>query len=374
MRNINIIFFLGLLTVACKTEIPVNEPVSETAPLSTEQISLAGVELDQLRQQLVQEKISCTGIIDLPPQSIHYVHPPHMGFVGGVPQIIGDYVRKGQVLTRISHPDLLSKQKDYLESEIALIAAEKDFQRKQGLQANKATSELAFEKAENIYQQALVHRNALKAEMKSIGIKVDALLESKELQNSIAILAPRSGYIDAIHTRPGKLCLTTEALYQIVDLNHMHLELNVLAKDISKIKTDQKVELQTAGHSETIAAEIHRLAPGIDPDTKTAQVHAHIVQPDKGKSPKLLPGAFINAQIIIEERNAWVLPEGGVLRTGTEAFVFAKTLELYEKIKVNTGFIGDGIVEILNSEALQGKSLVSKGAYYINASLTEEEE
>lgn len=373
MKNlIVIIVFLGAALVACSPRME-SPAASETDPtnLQAAQVKMAGIQTDTLQRRTMTSSIECTGMVGLPPQSIQFVHAPHHGFVGTVPQIVGDYVRKGQILTTVSHPDLLTKQRQYLEGKVAVRTLEKDFQRKKNLAATEAGSQLAREQAELAYQQADIQTRALKKELETIGINVPKLEETGELQASIPILAPRSGYIDAIHARPGKLCQPEETLYQILDLSHIHLELQVLAKDMHRIQEDQRVRIQLAGREEVVEATIHRLSPSVDPETKTYGVHAHLRQPEAAREMGLMPGAFIQAQIILQETQTWVMPNSGVLRSGAGDFVFLAEEDNYRKVPVKVGLIDETYTEILNPQPLIGKNLVTRGAYYANSTIEE---
>ena len=60
-------------------------------------------------------------------------------------------VRKGEVLAVMEDVQFISLQQDYLLAKSKLALAEGEFQRQQGLNADKASSDKVFQQAQNEY-------------------------------------------------------------------------------------------------------------------------------------------------------------------------------------------------------------------------------
>ncbi len=350
-------------------EMPEAVPVSNAINLSDEQMALAGIEIGQPQKRVLSEKINCTGTVEVPPQSLASVYSPVQGFVKKVNHLVGDYVRKGELLTSISHPDLVKLQREFLEVHSQLSFLEKDYQRKQTLAAGDAASQRSKEEAQAKLELEKARYSGLKAELGMIGISTKKLEESGEIQGAIGLVAPVNGYISKVGVNLGKLVTPSDLLFEVVDNRHTHLELMVFAKDLSKIIKGQRVESSMPGNDEVHEGEVHLVGKMIDLESKTALVHSHL---EKEPSP-LTPGTFMRAAIFTKGREVWTVPETAVVRESNEAFVFIKTKDGFEKKMVGTGMEDDGFVEITGLDFSENNQVALVGAYYLNGSEGDEE-
>ena len=133
------VFLLGLLFSSCGNSSPEEVAVGASSDavavvaLDSAQLKMAGVETGQARLRRMAELIGSRGRVEAPPQSIASVYAPMSGFVRWVRHYPGDYVRKGTVLTELSHPDLVKLQGDFLECQSKLSFLRKDYVRKSEL-------------------------------------------------------------------------------------------------------------------------------------------------------------------------------------------------------------------------------------------------
>ena len=350
-------------------ETPEAIPVSAAIELSDEQMALAGIELGQPQKRVLSEKINCTGTVEVPPQSLASVYSPVQGFVKKVNHLPGDYVRKGELLTTISHPDMVKLQREFLEVNSQLSFLEKNYQRKQTLAAGNAASQRSLEEAKAKWDLEKARHNGLKAELGMIGISTKKLEEGGEIQGAIGLVTPVSGYVSKVDVNLGKLVTPNNLLFQVVDNSHTHLELQVFAKDLNKIKKGQLIECNMPGSDEVYTAKVHLTGKMIDLESKTAMVHGHF---EKEPTP-LAPGTFMQATLFTKGKEVWTVPETALVRQGGEVFIFVKNKDGFEKMTVVTGMSGEGVVEIMGLDFSANKQVALAGAYYLNGSADEEQ-
>ena len=369
--KINSIFFALSLMAGCSSdhshdneETPAANHASATIHLTAEQMALAGIEIGQPEKRTLSEKINCTGTVEVPPQSLASVYSPVQGFVKKVVHLPGDYVRKGEVLTTISHPDLVKLQREFLEVKSQLSFLENDYFRKQKLAEGDAASQRSLEEAQARFDFEKARFNGLKAELGMIGISTQRLEESGEVQGAISLVAPVSGHVSKVAVNLGKLVTPNDLLFEVVDNSHTHLEMQVFAKDLSKIKEGQRIECTMPGSAEVYRGEVHLVGKMIDLETKTAMVHGHF---EKEPTP-LAPGTFMQATIFTEGKEAWTVPETAVVRQGGETFIFIKNKDGFEKVAVQAGLSMDGYVEVAGPDFSKTGEIALAGAYYLNGS------
>ncbi|HMQ48550.1 MAG TPA: efflux RND transporter periplasmic adaptor subunit [Saprospiraceae bacterium] len=367
MKNILFLisFFFLLLVVSCSNQ----QPEEETPPtmseesgifLSKAQMNLAGIETGVVEKRKMAAFIECTGQIEAPPQSVISVYSPVQGVVQQVKYLPGDFVKKGAWLTALSHPDLIRLQREWLEVQSRLPFLKGEFQRKETLLQSDAASRRAYEEAEANYKSQLAHANGLKAELELIGIDADQLLADGKIQPSIPIYAPASAYLTEVNINPGKLVGPSDKLYEMVDDSHLHLELQVFAKDLPQVKPGQHLEVKTPG-GESLTGVVHQVGKVIDQEKKTAMVHGHF----EGPLPHAPAGTFLNARIYLAEQEVTALPHAALVTEGEKQYVFVYQNDRFEKVAVETGLKDATHVELRQWNYPPETKVAVKGAYYI---------
>jgi len=368
-----VLFFSFITLAACtsepspggETEAPAQEEAtSTTVSITGEQMRLADIQLGRPVSRSISDFVECTGMVEVPPNNRHLVHAPVTGFVGKVPQLIGDYVRRGSRLTTLRHPELIQKQRLLLETAAQLDMLENEVERKRVLAAEDAASQRAFEQAEAQFFTQKATFDGLAVELSMIGIDTSRVLAGN-YQATIGIYAPVSGYVEQVNVNPGKLINGADLLYEVLDVTHQHIELKVYAQDLPKIKEEQRISVNVAGSDQRIPAYVHRVGQSIHPATKTAVVHGHF----RGEESPLKPGTYIQARIFLDSTTVLSVPEEAVVREGEDAFVFVQMDESFKKQPVRTGRENDGYVELLDFNLPEGRQMVVKGAYYLNGSM-----
>ncbi len=378
MRSI----IISLLSLAVLAALPAckgkqNDPAETREPaassgsivvLSAEQARLAQIQTGTAEMRTLELAITCTGMVDVPPQNVIAVHAPVKGIVRNVTQLPGTFLRKGQLLTSLSHPDLVRLQREFLENQSQLDMLEKEFKRKQALASNEATSQRALEQAKAEYELARARSQGLKAELKLVGIDVANLESTQHIQEQITLYSPVSGYVDQVNINPGKLVNAEDLLYTILDVSHVHAELNVFARDIPRLKEGQRIEVRVPGNDKAYPAEVHLLSRMVNPDDKTIRVHGHFSPEPKD----LFPGSFLQAKIFTENSRQPCVPETALIREGDASFVFVKKGEGFEKTPVRT--VGNDGKYVALLDLPTGAVVALTGAYYLNGVLAGGEE
>ncbi len=66
-------------------------------------------------------------------------------------------------------------------------------------------------------------------------------LEKGEIQPTVNLYAPISGYVTEVNVNLGKYVSPTDVMFEIVDTEHLHAELTVFERDVPRLKIGQKV-------------------------------------------------------------------------------------------------------------------------------------
>lgn len=362
-------FFLTLLSCGSAPEKAQEQTESGKVKLSEEQMRSNGIETGKLSHKELALRLPCNGMIEVPPQNKASVHSPVKGFVKEILVIQGDHVHHGDALFRIEYPEFARVQREMLESDAKLKYLLNEFERKKQLRKDDAASLRELELAESEWKTEQARLEGLKAELSASGFSVEQILQSGKIQNSIAIRAPFNGEVSALNVNLGKLVNPEDLLAELVNTEHLHMELRVFARDIAMVKEGQAIEFSVGGIDSLYRGTVYLVGAVVDPANNTVMVHAHIDSPGK-----FTAGVYTQATILAGSHKALVIPKGGLIKIADEYFVFRQTPEGFEKIKVEIRSEDLEHTEIILPEGVSEEEVfVTSGAYYLNEVPAEEE-
>ncbi|MDQ1089794.1 efflux RND transporter periplasmic adaptor subunit [Siphonobacter sp. SORGH_AS_1065] len=342
-------------------------------PIPVAMVKQAGIETGVVDEISLAETIQANGIIQAPPQYIATISAPLGGFVKKMNLLQGSFVRQGQAVVELEHPDYIKLQQEYLQALSRIDFLGKELERQTELEKENVGARRKLEQSDSDYKatQALV--TSLEAQLRLLGINPKSVRQGSIL-STIQLRAPFSGYVQAINVNIGRHVNANEALMEIVNKQHLHVALNVFEKDIAKVKEGQLIHFAlTQGNTEEQTARIELVAQTFDGDTKTVKVQGHLL----ANSASMVPGAYVRAQIVTDQKKVPALPNEAIIRDGSKSFVYRlekKDQQYYyfKKIPVKIGTSEKGYTEII-LETPSPLPLVKKGSYFISAELAKAE-
>lgn len=292
----------------------------EEIKLSANQIKTIGLEYGSFQQIKVSNYIKASGQLDLPPNNVIAIHAPQAGFVQQSNYLVGDKVQKGQVLTTLAHPSYIQLQQKYLEAYSQFQFLEKELERQKELNKVNANAEKKLQEVQSNYLSTLANKNALAEQLKFMGISISALQQGK-ITSKIDLKAPSDGYITHMNIHKGLFVKPEEELFEIVDNDHMHIELQIFEKDLFKLKKGQKISFTLPAISDKVYdAKVYLIGQSFDNESKTVQVHGHLIH----ENPKFIKGLFTDAKVWLDEQTVNALPSKAVIQEKGKAFIFVK--------------------------------------------------
>jgi len=352
-----------------------HDEASTIIKLQLKQLDVMNIELGPIQKVNLGATLKVNGQLELPPQKMASVSAIIGGRVQSVAVIEGDFVNEGQIIARLSNPEFITMQREYLTAKSNISYLEKDYERKEELLKDGITSSKSFQQAEAAYFEGKSLLNASRSTLQLMGVSVSTL-ESGQIVSSIPIRAPIKGYIQKVQINIGRSVLAEQEMFEIVDNEHLHIGLKVFEKDIGKAKVGQKIAFSLTTRPDKIyEGEIFALGRAFDTDTRAVKVHARII----GTHDGLLTGMFVEARIITADSKVDALPEEAFVRENGLDFIFIQKrkgenyVEL-EKIQVNKGVNDLGYSEVVFiNQTHKDTIMVTKGAYYVNAELNKGE-
>jgi cobalt-zinc-cadmium efflux system membrane fusion protein len=313
-----------------------------------------------MSKQWVAETIECTGYIDVPPTNKATIHAPINGLVMHINAVEGRKVAAGEELLVIADQAIAELKEAFLDQKLNLAYWENEFRRKEKLYKQEAISKKEFLHTQNTLEREKYAYQSLREQLSFIGITEQELLQ-KGISSKISIRSPLAGFVSDVFVNLGSFVNENTQMVEIINYDHIHLELYVYSADIHQIKIGQGVKFQLTGTDAGGWGYIQLIGKKVDEQNRSVLIHAHINETDQ----QLTIGSSITAQILTRADSVFCIPESAVIREGSKRYVFTEAGDQFVKTEVQIGRAYNDFAEVLNYQSLAGKAIVLQGGYYL---------
>ncbi|MEI3797206.1 MULTISPECIES: efflux RND transporter periplasmic adaptor subunit [unclassified Chitinophaga] len=361
MKKLLLTAGIAILATACKEKIPVYT----------------------VQQRTLNEAVYASG--EIMPQAYYFLKSNSADLLLQVKVKEGDAVNRDQVLAVLGTPSQLT-QSDILHRQVALAGRnaeegsatlnelkERIEQARQKYEADNLNAarytDLAKDKAvaekdaeqtrleaanslhtyRSLQQQYLAQKNAL----------ADKLLQTREqlaannqVREGKVLKSPVDGSVFKVYLKEGELAPLNDPVMMIGLPGKFKLELLVDERDISKIKTGQKVYFETDVYAgKQFAATINKIIPVLQKESRSFQVEAAVLD-----SNAFYPQSSVEANIIIRENiRALMIPADYLLKGDS---VYLQQGKEWRKTHITTHTKSGEWVEITGG--LQAGDIIAK--------------
>jgi HlyD family secretion protein len=232
---------------------------------------------------------------------------------------LGDRVRRGQLIAKIEDFEIVEqvKQADaslevakatIRQREADLKVAELNFERSKNLFGRQLLAKQALDDAESRFLAAQAQLDLSRAQSTQTGARLD------ELQINLAntrIISPVDGYVGKRNADAGAWVSQNAPVVSVVDISRLRLVANVVEKDLRLVNPGDPATFEVdAFPGEQFKGRIARVAPVLDPATRTAPMEVEIVNAEN----RLKPGMYARVLLQIEEhKDATLVPKVAIV-------------------------------------------------------------
>jgi len=247
------------------------------------------------------------------------IAPKISGRLAAVTVRLGDRVTEGQVVARVEDSEV---REQVAQAEASFEVAAATIRQRE---ADLKFAETSLERSRNLYQRQLLPRQTLddnEARQQSALAQLDlaraqynqarARLEELRITRShAAIVSPVNGFVGRRHLDPGAYVTSSSPVMSLVDIRVVRLVVNLVERDLRRVVrgTDASVRVD-AFPSETFEGHVARIAPVLDPATRTAEIEIEIPNPEF----RLKPGMYARVQLVTARRpRTLVIPRNALI-------------------------------------------------------------
>jgi RND family efflux transporter MFP subunit len=325
------------------------------------------VELGNATRGLVTEELTVVGTL-IGAATVE-VAPKVSGRLEAIRVRLGDPVRRGELIARVEDEQFLQQVKQAEASfavagatvrqrDADLAFAQTNLERSQNLFEQDLLSSQDIDDAQARHQAAVAQRDLALAQL----AQAEARLEELRITlDNTEIRSPVDGFVGRRHLDPGAFVTSSTPVVSVVDISFVRLVVNLVEKDLRRVRAGVAANVEVDAYpDETFNGQVARIAPILNPATRTAEMEIEIPNPDF----RLKPGMYARVDLLVAERpDALVVPRNAVVSVDNRRGVFVvnddgSTVRFQE---VTTGIENQERAEILTGLD-EGMQVVTTGA------------
>jgi len=350
-------------------------PAAEATPL------LPAITVSVVEQRVLRDRAIVTGLIG-PVESVQVAPLIEGQPIEALLADVGDIVTEGQTLAILSKTTL-ELQKSQLAASLAqarAIIAQAEAQmleartaadeaqrvnertaslRKQG-SASQAAADTANSNAISATARVTVAVQSLEG-ARAQATFVAAQTDNIDLQlRRTEVKSPVNGEITQRNAVVGSIASAAGGpMFKLIRDGALEMDADVAEVDMMRVAKGQKVLLSLVGTDAPLTGTVRLVEPTIDPTTRLGRARIKLDEPVKVRS-----GMFVDAEVMVSERETLAVPVTAVGRTSQGASVKRVQDGLVTQVPVKTGIRDSGWVEILSGlEA--GDTIVTKAGAFV---------
>ena len=338
-------------------------PAAENAiQISSEQIANLGVKLGKLTPVQQIPGLYAPAKVVIPPSREYVVSASAAGVINQLLVAVGDKVEKGAVLARVSSPDLLVLQQQYLKAASDLQLSQSAYNRDQKMLAEGVIAERRWQETRSQHSTVVSAAHEARQLLAVAGMPeadINRLARTRRFNSVLTVYAPIAGVVLEQMAATGESINNLAPLYRLANLDELWLDINIPQERIGSIKVGDQVAVENSG----LSAHISLLGQSVNAENQTLLARAVI----KGAPLPVRPGQKITVQIIQAiEKQAFKVPHTAIAQNEGKAFIFVRNEQGFKVLPVTV--IGKQETDsIINGDLLGNENIAINGAVALKA-------
>jgi RND family efflux transporter MFP subunit len=305
---------LGALSCSGNESAPVvlsesagSMPAPDTALLGARAATIAGIDTVRVLRRAWRDEWTVPARLALDPDGTQAIGSLVEGRVTRVLVLPGDRVREGQLLLAISSPQLLDARQALVASEAALKTAESDLRlvtasaaRTERLHAAKAASRADLERERAAKTAAEAAHARFAAEVQRARFAYAQLGGSAEGTSGVSeasIRSPMNGVVVARAAEPGQVVSAGTPLLTVSRMSTLALVIQAPEEAAGSVQPGAPLRFTVRAYPRReFEARVTRVAPALDPRTRTLEVVASVANDSGDLRPEMFATAALEGR------------------------------------------------------------------------------
>lgn len=265
---------IGLYSLAlqsCSTDAAKNTP---EAKFTLSDSLYHTLEIDTVRECQVENSITLNGKITFNQDNVVQLFPMVSGKISDIRVMLGDYVRKGQVLAVIRSSEMAGYNSNLVNAQTGLEVAKKELDATSDMYKSGLSSQKDYLSAQAAYQQAVAELARIKEVIQ---------INGGGAQGNYIVKTPIDGFVVEKNVTNNMDIRGDNAtdLFTISDLKNIWVIANVYESNIADVNLGDSVNITTLSYPDKIfRGKVDKILNVLDPVNKVMKVR--IVLPNPG--------------------------------------------------------------------------------------------
>jgi cobalt-zinc-cadmium efflux system membrane fusion protein len=354
-KNISIHILFALLLLSCGKED--KKADTETKSKFTLNDSMnAKIEISTVSVETVKGQLTLNAKVSADENNVMDIFPLVGGNVREIYGLLGQYVKKGDILAVIFSSEIAEYDKE-------MKAAQQDL----------ALAEKSLKNGREMYDSRLIAEKELlplQYEVDKAKLAIRRLEETKKLygtndRSEYVVRAPMSGFIINKNISKDQQLRSDngQSIYTIAEINEIWVLANVYESDISRIQVGQEASIEMISYpGEKIKGKIDKIFTVLDPESQTMKVRITLPNSDYKYKPEM--NCVVNIEYN-EAREMTAIPSKSVVFDKSKHFAMVfrdrnnietREIKVYKTVGDKT-YIEDGL--------RNGEKVISKEQLFI---------
>jgi len=317
-------------------------------------------------QEEVRESLRVPALVELDQHRVARIGASVTGRVVEIKAMLGQEVRKGELLAMLNSTELGMAQSAYLKANSQVNLHRLEVERARRLFDSGVIATAKLQERETRLAEAEVDLRAAAQHLRVMGMEEEdiARLAKKRTIHSLSpIISSLSGTVIERQITLGQVVQPADALYTVADLSHVWLVAEVPEQQAHWAREGDEASAEIAAlPGRSFTGRLIYVADLVNPETRTVNIRMEIPNPDGVIKPQMLATLMIHKPGVQEI----VLPDTAVVRDGNQDYVFVETAPgQYQLRPVQLG-TRDGKVRRIISGVHVGERVVVDGAFHLN--------
>ncbi|MET7256221.1 efflux RND transporter permease subunit [Dyadobacter fermentans] len=371
LKSILILITVAAGMSACSSTAETSEShEAKTAPAENASKEPATVELAYVKSMKPAKQIALPG--ELKPWNKVSIHPKVKGFVKTVNVDRGTFVRKGQVLSVLEAPEVIS---ELSQAKAQLIAAEAALQQtttryqasaltySRLQKTNRTEGAVSLNELDLAKARAAADSSAMAVAKGNVQAAKSFMETKAELSRYLTVTAPFDGIITERNISPGALVGPGEGgakpLFILEDNTKLRLTLAIPENMSSAIPNKGEVSFTVSASPEKVYKAIYaRSSRTLSEENRSMMTEFDV----NNRSNELKAGMYAQVQLSTERTgNTLFVPTTAVVNSSEQVFVIRDKGKKAEWVPVKRGVVLDTLVEVFG-DLHDGDAIVKKAS------------
>lgn len=323
------------------------------------------LQLGPLAEVPVRNILNVPGRIEVDERRLSRIGSNVTGRVVEVLAAVGDQVSAGQVLARISSPELTNSQLSYLRAASSATLAERAADRATQLFAADVIGKAELQRRQAEAQVAKAEVNAAADQLRMLGMLpgwIERLKSAGDIQPVLPVIATQGGTVIERKVTVGQVVQPADLMFAVADLSSLWVVGGVPEQVAREVEVKQKVDVVVPALNDTLQGRIVYVSDTVSTDTRTVTVRTELANPQRLLKPAMLASLQITSSAV----QVLAVPTSAVVRENDRDYVFVRqSPSQFRLVEVSLAPENGGYRPVLGG-LQKDQILVMDGAFHLN--------